>query len=163
MASEEAPQHSEAADHAAVAFHPPLLLAFCLAAGFVLRWLIPLAFLSEGLAVLAGPTLSAASFGLFFWAILSMRSAGASIPTHTPTSTIVARGPYRFTRNPIYLSMLLLQVGVGMWANSLWFIGLAAISAALLSWGVISREERYLERKFGSEYASYRARVRRWV
>ena len=72
------------------------------------------------------------------------------------------RGPYRFSRNPIYLGMVLLQIGVGDWSNSLGFIGLAALSVVLLNWGVISREERYLARKFGQPYLAYKERVRRW-
>ena len=59
--------------------------------------------------------------------------------------------------------MLALQVGVGIWANSGWFLGLAGVSVGLLWWGVISREERYLEGKFGNAYLQYKARVRRWV
>ena len=59
--------------------------------------------------------------------------------------------------------MVALQVGVGIWANSGWLLGLAALSAGLLWWGVIAREERYLERKFGAAYLEYKARVRRWV
>ena len=157
MAEEGAP------DHAGVAIHPPLLLALCLAVGFLGSRLRPLPFLSSQLATLAGPIVTVGSLGLFVWAVLTMRSAGASIPTNKPTERIVARGPYRHSRNPIYLSMLMLQVGIGLWANSLWFLALAAISALVFSWGVISREERYLERKLGSEYSSYRARVRRWI
>ena len=59
--------------------------------------------------------------------------------------------------------MILLHLGVGVWTNSLWFFVLAAISVALLTWGVILREERYLERKFGAGYLSYTSRVRRWI
>ena len=58
-----------------------------------------------------------------------MRAGDASIPTNRPTNAIVRGGPFRFSRNPVYVAMLLLQVGVGIWANSLWFLGLAAISA----------------------------------
>jgi protein-S-isoprenylcysteine O-methyltransferase Ste14 len=87
----------------------------------------------------------------------------ASIPTNKPTDAIVAGGPFRFSRNPIYLSMILLQIGVGVWTKSLWFFVLAAISVALLTWGVIMREERYLEQKFGDKYLSYKSRVRRWI
>ena len=72
-------------------------------------------------------------------------------------------GPYRFSRNPIYLSMILLHLGAGVWTKSLWFFVLAVLSVALLAWGVISREERYLERKFGDAYLSYKSRVRRWI
>jgi protein-S-isoprenylcysteine O-methyltransferase Ste14 len=146
-----------------VAFHPPVLLALALIAGFLGRWIIPLGFLPKALSQSVGPLFVAASVGSFFWAAYTMRSGGASIPTNKPTDTMVVRGPFRFSRNPIYLSMLLLQLGVGIWTDSLWFLGLAALSAVLLSWGVISREERYLERKFGAEYSRYKLRVRRWL
>ncbi len=149
---------SEPADHAGVAFQPPLLLALALLVGFGARWLVSLEWVPG-----AGPAVIAVSLGLFSWAVYTMRSGDASIPTNEPTDAIVTRGAFRFSRNPIYVSMLLLQVGVGIWANSLWFLGLAAISAMLLSWGVISREEQYLERKFGEEYLAYKARVRRWL
>ena len=92
-----------------------------------------------------------------------MRRAGGSIPTSEPTEAIVVRGPYAWSRNPIYLSMVALQVGVGIWANSAWFFGLATLSAWLLWWGVISREEHYLEGKFGQAYLDYKAQVRRWI
>jgi protein-S-isoprenylcysteine O-methyltransferase Ste14 len=134
-----------------------------LVAGFLAHWLIPLHFLDPALSTPIGVLITAASFGLFFWAVYTMRKGNASIPTGEPTDAIVARGPFRFSRNPIYLSMVLLQVGIGIWVNSLWFVGLAVIAAVLLWRGVISREERYLERKFGAQYLSYKGRVRRWL
>ena len=110
-----------------------------------------------------GPAIVAAAFGIFFWAAGTMLRGHASIPTNTPTDAIVTGGPFRFSRNPVYLSMILLQIGVGAWTRSSWFFVLAAISVALLTWGAIVREERYLERKFGGEYLSYKSRVRRWI
>ncbi len=156
-------REGEVHDHAGVAIHPPLLLALCLAAGFLTDWLRPLPFLSPMPTMAAGPFLTVGSLALFAWAVVTMRSAGGSIPTNQPTETIVVQGPYRFSRNPIYLGMFLLQIGVGLWVNSVWLIVMAAIFALVISWGVISREERYLERKLGSEYSSYRLRVRRWI
>ena len=163
MNSTQEPLRSEPLDHAGVAFHPPLLLALVLVVGFLARWLVPLNFLSRALSMSIGPIVTAASFGWFFWAVYTMRTGDASIPTSEPTHAIVVRGPFRFSRNPIYLSMLLLQVGISIWANSLWFLGLAVVFAVLLWWGVIFREERYLEHKFGAEYLSYKGRVRRWL
>ncbi len=149
-------------DHAEVAFHPPLLLLGAIALGFAARWLALAEFLPKIVALTVGRTLTTAAFGVFLWAALTMHRGGASIPTGQPTDFIVAGGPYRFSRNPIYLGMVLLQVGIGVWANSLWFIGLAALSVVLLTWGVISREERYLARKFGEPYLAYKESVRRW-
>ena len=150
-------------DNAGVAFHPPLLLMASLGLGFLLRWLAVLPVVPSTVSGVSGPATVALSFGLFFWAAGTMWRGHASIPTNKPTDAIVTAGPFRFSRNPIYVSMILLHIGVGIWANSLWFIILAAISVALLTWGVILREERYLERKFGNEYLSYKSRVRRWI
>ena len=136
------------------------MLAAALSLGFGAKWLTPLPFLPD---TVAGPVVVAASLGWFIWAVVTMRRGGGSIPTSEPTEAIVARGPYAWSRNPIYLSMVTLQVGVGFWASSLWFLGLAALSAGLLWWGLISREERYLEGKFGSAYLKYKVHVRRWI
>jgi protein-S-isoprenylcysteine O-methyltransferase Ste14 len=134
-----------------------------LVVGFLARWLVPLHFLAPALSTPVGLMITVASFSVFFWAVYTMRRGNASIPTGEPTNAIVVQGPFRFSRNPIYLSMVLLQVGIGIWVNSLWFVGLAVTAAVLLWCGVISREERYLERKFGAEYLSYKGRVRRWL
>ena len=156
-------QNADSLDHANVAFHPPVLLALTLFISFLMRRITPLAFLPQGFSISLGPAITAVSFGFFFWAVFTMRAGNASIPTGKPTETIVTNGPYKYSRNPIYLSMLLLQIGVGIWTNSFWFIGLAVLFAVLLWWGVISREEQYLGRKFGDEYLQYRAGVRRWI
>ena len=158
-----ATEGAERLDRAEVAFHPPLLLAASLGLGFLLRWLAPLPVLRSTASAMIGAAVVALAFGLFFWAAGTMLRGRASIPTNTPTNAIVAGGPFRFSRNPIYLAMILLHIGVGTWTNSLWFFVLAAIAVALLTWGVIVREERYLERKFGDEYLSYASRVRRWM
>ena len=154
---------TEGPDHAGVAFHPPVLLLLALLLGFGARWLTPLRLLPEEATVPWGPMVVAASLGWFIWAVVTMRRTGGSIPTSEPTEAIVTRGPYGWSRNPIYASMGALQIGVGIWANSAWFLGLAAVSAGLLWWGVIAREERYLERKFGNAYLDYKAQVRRWI
>ena len=155
--------HPDVPDHADVAFHPPVLLLLSLILGFAGRCLAPLQFLPQAASVPLGSVPVATSFACFIWAVVTMRRAGASIPTGEPTEAIAIRGPYRWSRNPIYLSMVALQVGVGIWSNSGWFLAFAVLSAGLLRWGVISREERYLERKLGSTYLDYKARVRRWV
>ena len=163
MPTPDESRNDVAPDHAGVAFHPPLMLGLLLAVGLGLRALVPARFLPDSLASMGGPIIVAAALVLFLWAVRTMRAGGASIPTNEPTDAIVQAGPYRFSRNPIYLAMVLLLAGVGVWANSLWLVGLAVIDAILLSWGVISREEAYLERKFGADYAAYTDKVRRWL
>jgi protein-S-isoprenylcysteine O-methyltransferase Ste14 len=149
-------------DRADVAFHPPFLLLAVILIGFTLRWLLPMPYLPSGWAAIAGPICVALSLLFFFWAAFAMRSGGASIPTGLPTAYLVRSGPYRWSRNPIYVAMLALTVATGIWANSIWFICLAPVMVLLLNWGVISREERYLARKFGKAYLDYQQTVRRW-
>jgi len=149
-------------DHAGVAFHPPLLLLASLGVGFLLRWLVPLS-VPTSVPAMIGQAVVALAVAVFLWTVSTMLRGHASIPTNRPTDAIVTGGPFRFSRNPIYLSMILLQIGVGAWTKSVWFFVLAAISAGLLTWGVIVREERYLEQTFGDEYRSYKSRVRRWI
>ncbi len=150
-------------DNAGVAFPPPLMLLLMFVAGFVLRVVLPLSFLPAQMAWMAGPAIVITAFVFFFWAAVTMRRGGGSIPTGEPTEVILSHGPYRFSRNPIYVSMIALLIGAGIWANGLWCIGFAVVAVFLLSWGVISREEAYLERKFGTEYTAYKSVVRRWL
>lgn len=154
---------SEPDDRAGVAFHPPILLLVCIVGGFIERMLVQAPFLPPELAVPLGVPVVVLAFGLFGWAAVTMRSGGASIPTHLPTDAIVDKGPFRFSRNPIYLSMMLLLVGIGFWANSIWFLTWALLAVILLTFFVIRPEEAYLERKFGRAYLSYKGRVRRWI
>ena len=100
---------------------------------------------------------------LFVLSVREFRKARTPIRTRKPVTVVITTGPYRFSRNPIYLSFTLLQFGLGMWANSAWVVGMLIPTLVLMSYGVIAREERYMARKFGDEYLQYRAAVRRWL
>jgi len=103
------------------------------------------------------------AIALFVSAVRTLRAAGTPIPGNRPTTTIVRAGPYRFSRNPIYLAFSLLQLGLSLWVNSLALL-ITLIPAVALMWlVVIPREERYLEARFPSEYLPYKASVRRWL
>jgi protein-S-isoprenylcysteine O-methyltransferase Ste14 len=159
----EEPNDQNGSDHAEVEFHPPVMLLAALAVGFLLRWIYQLAFLPTTMVIIFGPAVVIAAFGIFFWAVAAMRKEKTSIQTGTPTDVIVTYGPYSLSRNPIYVAMLVLLAGVGIWTNSLWFFIVAIVCSRLLDRGVIVPEERYLEREFGSTYSEYRAKVRRWL
>jgi protein-S-isoprenylcysteine O-methyltransferase Ste14 len=96
-------------------------------------------------------------------AILAFRRAGTSPNPWRPTTAMVTGGPYRLSRNPMYLGFTLLYLGAACWANSLWLLLFLPVILALMQQLVILREERYLERRFGAEYVGYRNRVRRWI
>jgi protein-S-isoprenylcysteine O-methyltransferase Ste14 len=100
---------------------------------------------------------------LAVWAIITISRAGSNVPTNQPTTVIVESGPYRFTRNPIYLGMFLGLVGLAIAFDSLWLLLMLVAFALVIRYGVVAREEAYLERKFGNVYGAYRSRVRRWL
>ena len=103
------------------------------------------------------------ALALVVWAIATITRAGSNVPTNMPTTTIVEAGPYRFTRNPIYLGMLLGLIGLAIAFDSLWLLVTLVPFALVIRYGVVAREEAYLERKFGDAYRHYCARVRRWL
>jgi protein-S-isoprenylcysteine O-methyltransferase Ste14 len=100
---------------------------------------------------------------LFFFSIGEFRAAGTPVPARKPTTTIVRTGPYRFSRNPIYLAFSVFQLGIAIWANSVWLLATLVGAVALIHFVVIPREEHYLEKKFGAQYLDYKASVRRWL
>jgi protein-S-isoprenylcysteine O-methyltransferase Ste14 len=105
----------------------------------------------------------ALALALFVWAIATMTRGGSNVPTNLPITTIVDTGPYRFTRNPIYLAMVLGLIGLAIAFNTLWLLLVPVPFALVIRYGVIAREEAYLERKFGDVYRRYRSCVRRWL
>ncbi|HET6577641.1 MAG TPA: isoprenylcysteine carboxylmethyltransferase family protein [Gemmatimonadales bacterium] len=110
-----------------------------------------------------GVMLTLLAVGLFVAAVRTFRAAGTPVPGNQPTTAIVRTGPYRFSRNPIYLAFSLFQLGLSVWVNSLALLITLIPAVALMALVVIPREEHYLEARFPSEYASYRAGVRRWL
>lgn len=151
-------------DHPGVVIFPPLLFASCLIAGLGLHWLWPL---GTGIpwvprAVVAGLALmAAAAFGL--GGERALHGAGTNVRPDLPTTAIVTGGIYRYTRNPLYLALLSVYAAVALLANSLWPFALWSVLLPVLVTGIVAREERYLEAKFGEPYLAYTARVRRWL
>lgn len=141
---------------------PPIVYLVAIALGIGLEAVWPTRPLPGGFAPL-GLVLILLSVALFVLAIRELRTARTTFRTQQPTTTMVTTGPYRLSRNPIYLAFTLLQLGIGLWQDSAWVLGLLAPALVLVSIGTIAREERYLEAKFGDEYRSYCAAVRRWL
>ena len=150
------------ADHPDVIAPPPLLYLGWLLGGVLLDRVLPPPPLPGPLR-LAGAPLLAAGLALGGWFFTSMRRAGTPLdPYETPTALVV-EGPFRLTRNPGYLGMALIYAGLSLLTGSRWPLALLPAAVATIDRGVISREERYLERRFGPAYADYRRRVRRWL
>jgi protein-S-isoprenylcysteine O-methyltransferase Ste14 len=150
-------------DTAGVIAPPPLLYAATLGAGLLAQRLRPAPLLPASLARPLGRILIPASMILGLSAVRTMRHAGTPIDPAEPTQTIVSQGPYRFSRNPIYLAFTLLTLGIASVRNTRWPVLLLPGTLLAMQRGVIAREERYLERRFGEAYLTYKQRVRRWL
>ena len=106
--------------------------------------------------MMAGIALLIVSLGLF-------RAYGENPEPWTPSQAIIARGPYRHSRNPMYLGMVLIHIGYAVWDASAGVLGFVPIAFIVIDKAVIAKEERYLARRFGSSYQDYCRRVRRWI
>ncbi len=151
------------ADTAGVVARPPLVFLGSILAGLGLHWVWPARLLPGGAHASWGGILMAGGVALFVLAVRELRAARTGVRTCQPTTALVERGPYRVTRNPIYLAFVLFQLGVTVWVNSAWILGALIPALGVVRYGVIAREEAYLERKFGEAYRRYRRSVRRWL
>jgi len=124
---------------------------------------VPAPFLPDTLAVPLGLPLVAVAVAVFSYSVAKFWASGTPVPGQKPTTVIVRTGPYRFSRNPIYLAFSVFQLGIAVWVNSVWLLAMLVGAVALIHYVVIRREEQYLERKFGAPYLDYKASVRRWL
>lgn len=156
---------SGTADVAGVIALPPLIVLAFLAVATVLEAIVPLPVpVTHSLARhVVGAMLAAAGFLIIAMGTRRFAAAGTNVPPTLPTTALVVDGIYRRTRNPLYLGLTLVYLGLGVAAGSLWAIALVVPLLWVINVGVVKREERYLERKFGDAYRAYTARVRRWI
>jgi protein-S-isoprenylcysteine O-methyltransferase Ste14 len=156
------PSPADARDIAGVVAPPPLIYLAGLAIGFGLEALLPGASLPGALRWIGGGVLVLAGAALLATFSTAFTRRGTAVDPWKPTTAIVTTGPYRLTRNPAYLGMALVYVGIALLAEALWVLVPLPVVLVVVDRGVIAREERYLGRKFGREYLDYKAGVRRW-
>lgn len=142
---------------------PPFVYLGSIGLGLLVHLLWPVQLLPASVSVPIGVMVVLMAGALFISAVRTFRKADTPIPGNRPTTTIVRAGPYRFSRNPIYLSFTLFQAGLAAWVNSLGVLLTLFPALALMVLVVIPREERYLEARFPSEYLPYKRAVRRWL
>ena len=157
---------NEKPDRAPIIAPPPLIALICIILGFLAkRFVAPLPLLAakSNLQVSIGAALVAFAIVI----VASCRRAFVEHGTHpnpySPTKAIVTTSVYGVSRNPIYIAFLIIVLAFTLFTNSWWFIGSAVLTFILLHFGVVKREEKYLQGKFGAEYADYCQRVRRWI
>ncbi|MCA1688169.1 MAG: isoprenylcysteine carboxylmethyltransferase family protein [Actinobacteria bacterium] len=150
-------------DNAGVVAPPPLIYLGPLVLGLLLNRKFPVPFLPRSAARALGWPLLVGGASLMGWFFFTMRRADTPIDPREPVSNLATDGPFRYTRNPGYLSMAMIYAGISSLANALSCILLLPAALLAIQRGVIEREERYLEQKFGEEYLRYTEQVGRWV
>ena len=141
----------------------PVLFVIASGVGAVTEWLRPSALLAQTYSVAVGTALILVSIALVVSVLVQMSRAGTSFDARKATSALITSGVFGLSRNPTYLSLALLQAGLAFAFQSFWVLLLVVPAAAVTHWGVVLREERYLQGKFGAEYLEYARRVRRWL
>jgi protein-S-isoprenylcysteine O-methyltransferase Ste14 len=157
------PDQLRDADRPEILVFPPVLLGSAMLLGVVLDWQRPVPLLPPFAARILGVSLFVVSGALAWSAQTALRRAGTNISPNQPTLALVNDGPYRRTRNPLYLAGLGVFLGVACFVNGMAPFVLFVPLVALLHWGIVRREERYLDAKFGEAYRAYQRRVRRWL
>ena len=150
-------------DHPQIKMDAPILLAITILITVLMQCLVPLPFLPSLPSRLIGTILFLGGFSIGIPAFRGMLKAKTSPNPHRPTNALVFEGTYRITRNPMYLSMLVIYAGISIFFQNPWFILFLPILAWLFTTWVIIPEEKYLEQKFGADYLNFKARVRRWI
>jgi len=157
-------QRREEPQGAEVPIPPPALYLAAVVLGVVLHWLWPLGFArGSSLRIALGVALLCGGVAILGGAFSVFRRIGQHPDPRKPTPTIARDGPYRFTRNPMYLGGSLAQLGLGIALGNAWIVLLLVPVVGFIHYRAILPEERYLEGKFGDEYTSFRASVRRWL
>jgi protein-S-isoprenylcysteine O-methyltransferase Ste14 len=153
-------------DHANVPIVPPVLFGLGLGAGFLLKWLAPVALVPPrfaGEACWAGAALALLGLAFGGWAFATFRKAKTTPHPNHPVSALVTSGPFRISRNPMYVGLSGFMVGLALVANTPWLLAALPPVWFALRRLVIDREEAYLTRRFGDEYRALLARTRRWI
>jgi protein-S-isoprenylcysteine O-methyltransferase Ste14 len=141
---------------------PPIIFLCAILLGIALNRLWPLHFVPRNVGLI-GPLVTLCAVLLFLFSHREFRAAGTSVRGSERTTTIVRTGPYRFSRNPIYLAFILFVLELSVWLNNLWQLVTLVPAIGIIAMVVITREERFLERNFRDQYSSYKTRVRRWL
>ena len=155
--------HNGTPDTAQVLVLPPLVYGGAFVMGLLLHLMLPLHVLPTPLARGIGVVCVLVSFPLALMTLRTLSRAHTPVDPMKPTTALVTEGPFRYSRNPIYVALTLLYLGVALLVNALWILLLVVPVLVVIRYGVIAREEAYLTRKFGDAYHQYMAQVRRWL
>ncbi|HVS25909.1 MAG TPA: isoprenylcysteine carboxylmethyltransferase family protein [Burkholderiales bacterium] len=150
-------------DNPGVIAFPPLLYGIAFAVVLALHWFWPMPIFGRAVALWPGLALVMLGVGIAIWGRRALQAAGTNVNPSLPTTAIVTSGPFRFSRNPLYMALTLLYFGLTLAVNTWWGIVVLVPLLILMHRGVVLREERYLEQKFGETYRQYCSTVRRYL
>ena len=142
---------------------PPLTYLLTLLLGLLLNRRFHVPFLPHGVTRVLGWPLVGGGLALAAWLVRAMCGADTTLRIDKPVSSLVQNGPFRYSRNPGYLSLTMIYAGIAILRNALWAILFLPLLLLVTQRELIEREERYLQRTFGEKYLAYKRRVRRWV
>ena len=142
---------------------PPFIYLGSMLAGGLIYWGWPLEIVPGWRPLWIGIALIALSFVITGLTFREFGRAKTSVSPYEPTEALITTGPFGHSRNPLYVGATVFQLGVAAALNSAWILGLVVPVLVVMNIGVIAREERYLERRFGDAYLEYKSRVRRWI
>ena len=154
---------SNRADNAGVRTPPPLIYAVLFGLGLLLHQIVPITFPPNMPARVAALICLGCGVLLAIWSNVLFRRAHTSLVPIKPSTALVVRGPYRMTRNPMYLGLLCVYIAAALWFGVVWALILVPLVVLAVQRLAIAKEERYLEQKFGQVYREYRMHVRRWI
>jgi len=153
----------EASSGPGIRIPPPVIYVAALAIGFVLNYLWPMSPFSGSSRYVIGSLLIAVNVLIMPPVLRRFRRAGTPFDPRKAASVLITDGPYQFSRNPSYVSLTLLYLGIGILLNNGWILILVAPVFLVMDLWVVRKEERHLETKFGEDYLRYKATVRRWL
>ncbi|MBW9270954.1 MAG: isoprenylcysteine carboxylmethyltransferase family protein [Candidatus Thiodiazotropha sp. (ex. Lucinisca nassula)] len=150
-------------DHVDVIMPPPVIHIVSIGLGGVIGNYVPMPLPHWVVLQWIGVMLSLAAIAITLWGMGEFRASRNPVAPIRPVNRLMVSGPYRFTRNPLYLSLILLQLGLALVFRNGWMVVLLLPVVVIVHYYVVIREEAYLLRRFGSDYQTYQARVRRWI
>ncbi|MGQ0657071.1 MAG: methyltransferase family protein [Chromatiales bacterium] len=150
-------------DNAGVVAPPPLIYLAAVLAGYGLSWVLPALPWLSSLPRSLGASIVILGVVLLAWGFIALSRAGTAVNPYQPTTALVTQGPYRYSRNPLYVALTLLHAGFALWLHDAWILLTVIPAVLVVHYGVVLREERYLLQKFGEAYRSYQSQARRWL
>jgi protein-S-isoprenylcysteine O-methyltransferase Ste14 len=142
---------------------PPMIYLGSLVLGLLLNWLVPSQRLLSISCPVTGWLLAFAGFCIGFWGVRTFIRFGTNVRPDLPVTALVTSGPYRYSRNPLYMACTIIYLGITLSVGSLWLLVTLMPTLALMHWKIVRREEEYLEGRFGDDYRAYKAQVNRWI